>query len=122
MLSSRIMRIAIVGSRRRTDRHTVIDYVNALPASAAIISGGARGPDTWARDAAKARGLPYVEHLPDLNSVRNKGEATRRYYSRNQKVVDDCDLLVALVAPDRRGGTEDTIRRASAAGKPVILL
>jgi hypothetical protein len=42
-----------------------------------------------------------------------------RYYARNQRIVDDSDLIVAFVAPDRTGGTEDTIRRAKRAGKPV---
>jgi hypothetical protein len=29
--------------------------------------------------------------------------------------------IIAFVAPDRTGGTEDTIRRAERAGKPVEL-
>jgi len=116
------MKIAIIGSRRRTDRQTIDDYVATLPAGTVVVSGGARGPDTWAADAAKACGLDVVEFLPDLDDVRNRGEATRRYYARNQQVVDAVDQVVALVAPDRRGGTEHTIKCAQLAGKPVILL
>jgi hypothetical protein len=45
--------------------------------------------------------------------------ASRRALLRNQRIVDDSDLIIAFIAPDRTGGTEDTIRRAMRAGKPV---
>lgn len=97
-------------------------YVDSLPADAVIVSGGAAGPDTWAERAASKRGLKMIVHRPDLTGVRSRGEAAARYYARNQVVVDDCDVLAALPSPDRKGGTEDTIRRAAKAGKQVILL
>jgi hypothetical protein len=40
-------------------------------------------------------------------------------HGRNPMLVDDSDMVIAFVAPDRTGGTEDTIRRAVRAGKPV---
>jgi hypothetical protein len=46
-------------------------------------------------------------------------EFTKTYYARNQLVAKDCDRVVAFVASDRKGGTEDTIKRALKAGKPV---
>jgi hypothetical protein len=85
-----------------------------------LISGGCRGVDTWAADAARARGLQVVVHLPDLDGARARWETTKRYYARNQVVVDDCDQVIAFVSNERRGGTEDTIDRAHAAGKPVL--
>jgi hypothetical protein len=56
---------------------------------------------------------------PRLGLVRCYGEAARRYHTRNQEIVDAADRIIAFVAPDRRGGTEDTIRRARRAGKAV---
>ena len=44
---------------------------------------------------------------------------TKRYYERNQRIVNESDLIVAFLAPNRTGGTEDTIRRAKRADKPV---
>jgi hypothetical protein len=85
-----------------------------------LISGGCRGVDTWAADAARARGLQVVVHLPDLDGARARWETTKRHYARNQVVVDDCDQVIAFVSNERRGGTEDTIDRAHAAGKPVL--
>jgi hypothetical protein len=116
------MRIAIIGSRRRADREAVVAFVATLSSDDVVVSGGARGPDTWAEEAARARGLSVSIHKPNLDGVRSRGEATRSLFERNQRVVDDCDRVVAFVAPDRKGGTEDTIRRAEKAGKPVTIL
>lgn len=97
----------------------MVEFVDTLPADAVIVSGGAAGPDTWAAEAADQRGLAIVVHLPNKAGARTRWEATERFYERNQRIVDDSDALIAFVAPDRRGGTEDTIRRARAKGIPV---
>src|SRR4051812_41664057 len=115
-------RIGIVGSRSREDRETVERLVASLPAGTVVVSGGAKGPDTWAEDAAKQHGLETLIFRPDLDGVRSQGMATRRYHARNQQIVDAADELVALVAVQRKGGTEDTIRRAERKGIPVTLL
>jgi hypothetical protein len=100
----------------------VDQLVSSLPATAVVVSGGARGPDTWAAEAAAVRGLGLAVHLPDLAGVRGRGEVARRHHERNQRIVDDAHVVYALVSSDRKGGTEDTIRRAVKAGKPVHLL
>ena len=96
--------------------------VLALPSDAVVVSGGCRGVDTWAAQEARAAGLAVVEILPDLSAVRSRGEAARRYHDRNSLVVAGCDQLVALVSDDRKGGTEDTVAKAVAAGKPVTVI
>jgi len=113
------MRVAIVGSRRRRDRQSVVDCVAGLPADTVIVSGACRGPDRWAAAAAVALDMPVAIHIPDPTGVRCRGEAARRYHERNQRIVDDCARVIAFPAADRKGGTEDTIRRAIKAGKPV---
>jgi hypothetical protein len=125
-LSDGQMRVAIVGSRRRADRSAVEACVAELPKGSVVVSGGCRGVDRWAAEAARLRGLDVAEHKPELDAARSRGEAARRYYERNQRVVDDCDRMIAFPAADRPngakgGGTEDTIRRAIAAGKCVQL-
>lgn len=115
------MRVGIVGSRRCTNRNAVESLVWRLPEGTVVVSGGAKGPDKWAEIAAKARRLDTLIFLPDLGNVRHRGEVTRRYYERNQTVVDHCDVLHAFVSEDRKGGTEDTIRRAQAKGIDVII-
>jgi YspA, cpYpsA-related SLOG family len=116
--------IAIVGARRRTDRETIERLVAGLPADTVIVSGGAIGPDTWAEEAARKRGLATKIFRPDLHDVDtlSQGQITRRYHARNQQIVDAADEVFALVAPDRKGGTEDTIRRAERKGIPFTIL
>jgi predicted Rossmann fold nucleotide-binding protein DprA/Smf involved in DNA uptake len=100
----------------------VTTIVRALPSDAVVVSGGCRGIDSWAAEAARAAGLRVEELLPDLSGVRSRGEAARRYHDRNTLVAQACDELIALVANDRKGGTEDTVRKAVAAGKPVTIV
>jgi hypothetical protein len=113
------MRIGIVGSRRRTDRGAVEACIAELAPDTVVVTGGVRGPDRWAEQAARARGLGVVVHEPDLGGASTRWQATKRYYARNQAIVDDSDRIIAFVAPDRTGGTEDTIWRAKRAGRPV---
>jgi hypothetical protein len=54
-----------------------------------------------------------------LEGTCSHWQVAERFYARNQRVVDDCDRIIAFVALDRLGGTEDTIRRAWKAGKSV---
>lgn len=116
------MLYGIVGSRRRTDRESVVAYVNSLPDDAEVISGACRGVDTWAVQAAKARGLAWREFPPDLRGCRERWQYTQAYFARNEQIAAACDVLVAFVAPDRTGGTENTIKHAKRLGKPVVIM
>lgn len=115
------MKVGIVGARVRTDEHAIREYVRALPANTVVVSGGADGPDTWAVDEARRCGLEVMVCLPDLGGVRSRGEAAQRYFERNERIVRECDRVVAFVAPARKGGTENTIRHARRLGRPVEL-
>jgi hypothetical protein len=85
-----------------------------LPADTVIVSGGEK--------AASKRGLATKIFRPDLAGAESQGQITRRYHARNQQIVDAADEVFALVAPDRKGGTEDTIRRAQRKGIPITVL
>jgi hypothetical protein len=113
------MRVGVVGSRRRTDREALDAFIVSLAPDTIVVTGGAQGPDQWAEEAARARGLAVVVHKPELDGAVTPWQMADRYYARHQAIVDDSDLIVAFVARDRMGGTEDTIRRAKRAGKPV---
>ncbi len=118
------MRVAIVGSRRRDDPATaaiVAAVVESLPDDATVVSGGARGPDAFAADAARRRGLAVVVERPDYRGVASRVAAARALLERNGRIVEGADLLVAFPSADRTGGTEDTIRRAKRAGVPVFV-
>jgi predicted Rossmann fold nucleotide-binding protein DprA/Smf involved in DNA uptake len=58
MLSIRTgMKVAIIGSRDYAKLHLVQKMVEVLPPGCILISGGARGVDTIAEEAARSRGL-----------------------------------------------------------------
>ncbi len=117
------MNIGIVGSRRRKDYWSVWELVENLPDNSIIISGGCKGPDKWATDHAKIKGRKIIEFLPDLPpSGSPRYEFTRAYYARNKKIAENVDVLYAFVAPDRKGGTENTIGYAEELGKEVHIV
>ena len=56
------MKVAVIGSRNLG----VIGLENFLPENVTeIVSGGARGVDTCAREYAQAHGIKLTEFLPD---------------------------------------------------------
>jgi hypothetical protein len=116
------MRIGVVGSRRRTDFESVRGFVSTLKPGDVVVSGGCKGVDTWAVRAAEDFHISYAVHLPYLNGVGYRHEATTRYYARNEEIVKDCDVLVAFVSDDRTGGTENTILHANRLGVRYIVV
>lgn len=114
--------IGIVGSRRRC---SVSDYQQLVAAFNSIykegdtvVSGGCQtGGDAFAEKLARCKGLTITIHFPKWKALGKKAG-----FVRNRKIATDCSCLVALVAEDRKGGTEHTIRRAKELGKPVTII
>lgn len=113
--------IGIVGSRRRdSDLDWMIccdEFAKVYKPGDAIVSGGCpKGADAFAEQIARMHGLTIVIHHADWNGI---GKAAG--FVRNTKIAQDCDVLIALVASDRSGGTEDTIKKAMKLKRKVIL-
>jgi hypothetical protein len=104
----------MVGSQRRTGRGTIEATGHGIPVGAVVITGGADGPDLWAEQAARARGLEVVVHEPDLDGVHARWQAAKRFHARNQRIVDDSDLIIRIrgARPHRRDRGHDSARRA----------
>lgn len=114
--------IGIVGSRRRIsyldfqDCRAEFDKIYRI--GDRIVSGGCpTGGDQFAEVIAKSRGLTITIHYPDWDRL---GKCAG--FERNTKIAKDCDVLIAVVASDRTGGVEDTIKKAIALGKQVICI
>jgi predicted Rossmann fold nucleotide-binding protein DprA/Smf involved in DNA uptake len=114
-------RCGIVGSRRRECESEVRDLVRSFPKETIVVSGGARGPDAWAEDEAKKLKLATVIFLPSKKGTGYQ-MACRALTERNKMIAQSVDILYAFVAPDRKGGTEQTIKFAKKAGVEVVLL
>lgn len=81
-------RLAIVGSRICSP----IDISSHLPfIPEAIVSGGAKGIDTYAKEYAMKNQIPLMEFLPEY-----KKHGRQAPILRNILIVDNCDFLLAF--------------------------
>ncbi len=115
------MNVAIVGSRTFPQPKLIEWFIRDLPKGVNIVSGGAKGVDTLAADFARQRGLKVVEYRPELADCREPHEFTKRYYERNQRIVNTADLIVAFTEKNA-GGTWNTILQARKSGKPLKII
>ena len=114
--------IGIVGSRRRDSQE---DYELLLKAfleiyeeGDKIVSGGCpKGGDFFAEVIANKAKIPIIIHKAEWNKY-GRGAGMKR----NTYIAEDSDIIIAIVAPDRTGGTEDTIRKAIKLGKKIIII
>ncbi len=108
-----VQRIAIVGSRGFRALAAVRSYVAALPAETIIVTGGAKGVDKAAEEAARAHGLEVIVHLPEWHIYGPKAGPIR-----NARIVRDADKLVAFWDGESHG-TRNSIELARTKGIPV---
>ena len=104
------MRVAVIGSRNLR----VADLQRYLPKDVAeIISGGARGIDSCAREYAVLRGIPLKEFFPEYE--RYGRAAPQR---RNLKIIESAGLVLAFWNGSSRG-TKFVIDACKKRGVPV---
>ena len=83
------MKIAIVGSRDYVDLERVTAYVNSLPDDTELVSGGARGVDRTAEQAAWSRKLTVKCFPADWEQYGKEAG-----FIRNQNIVNYADLEI----------------------------
>jgi hypothetical protein len=107
------MKLGIVGSRRR---HSIIDWqiiehrILKLKPTMLISGGCPLGADRFAEDFARKLGIPITIFYPKLSQGGGREKVREAMYARNDRIADESDHLIALVASDRKGGTENTIK------------
>lgn len=89
------MKVAVIGSRGLS-----VDHLEKyLPTETTeIVSGGAQGVDTCARDYALAHGLKLTEFLPEYDKY-GRGAPLRR----NITIIEHADLVLAFWDGKSRG-------------------
>lgn len=107
------MHLAIIGSRD-CPAVDIEAYLDEMPD--AIVSGGAKGADTYAREFAIKRGIRLIEHLPDYSKYGRAAPLVR-----NRLIIDDCDKVLAFWDGKSRG-TKQTIDYAESKGKPIKII
>ena len=102
------IKVAIVGSRGIT----FYQFERYLPESTSeILSGGAKGIDTCAREFAKEHQIPFTEFLPDYHRF---GRAAP--IKRNDRLIDAADMVLIFWDGTSKG-TQYVIRRCEKLNK-----
>ena len=107
------MKLAIIGSRNITD----INIAKYIPSGVTeIVSGGAKGVDTLARNYAEENGITLIEFLPKYELY---GRAAP--IKRNAEIAAYADEAVAFW-DGRSKGTKHTIDEFKKMGKKVRVI
>lgn len=109
------MRVAIVGSRNFSQPERVREFIIDLGPGVEIVSGGARGVDTWAEEAARECRLTVKVFPADWSKGKGAG------FTRNHDIVNYADVVVAFWDGQSRG-TAHTIQIAREACKWVEVI
>lgn len=103
------MKVAIIGSRD----FWVEDFGKYLPENVSeIVSGGARGIDSAARQYAQKNHIKLTEFLPDYAQFGNRAPLLR-----NLEIIDYSDLILAFW-DGQSHGTRFVIENCRKQGKP----
>lgn len=113
------MKLAIVGSRdiAELDLDYWVPLYYDLAEVEQVVSGGARGVDTLAKQFAERWGIPMKEFRPDYKRY-GRGAPIRR----NGEIAAYCDFMLAFPRKGGGGGTANAIEQAKALGKRVVVV
>ena len=107
------MRVAVIGSRNLT----VKDLGVYLPEDVTeIVSGGAKGIDSCAREYALTHGIKLTEFLPEYSRYGRSAPI-----KRNITIIENADLVLAFWDGSSRG-TKFVIDECKKRGIPVKIL
>ena len=108
------MRTIIAGSRKCPHYHLICEAVEEAGWEiTTVISGCARGADTFGEQYAHEHGIPVERHPADWEHL---GRAAGPI--RNHEMAQCAEALIAVLYPGSRG-TENMIREAEAAGLKI---
>jgi predicted Rossmann fold nucleotide-binding protein DprA/Smf involved in DNA uptake len=112
------MNIGVVGNRTGWTydgvRKLLQNYGVAPPN--VIVTGGAEGVDTYAERYAREVGCVCIIMFPNP-----KVASPKRYFDRNKKIAEMCDVLIACDNKIDGSGTKNTIATARKLKKKVIV-
>lgn len=103
--------IGIIGSRRRDSLEDLAicekKFLELYEDGDEIVSGGCpAGGDRFAEKLAKKYQVTIKIYYAQWNKL-----GKRAGFERNTYIARDSDELIAVVAEDRTGGSEDTVRK-----------
>lgn len=106
--------VAVIGSRDWSDKKTVNTFLdNNISKISRIVSGGAKGPDSYGEKWANKNKIDTSIHHPPKNRKRP-------FHYRNRLIAEECEILIAFQL-GKSSGTQYTIDYAKSLGKKVIV-
>ena len=132
------MKIAIVGSRKYTNKKKIKDFIFNLRekygTDITIVSGGCKdGADKYAKKYALELGLQYEEY-PPFHEVHNlyctmpesrygKPYSIKNFHARNKIIAGTSDIIVAFIPEGiESDGTFSTLNYAQKFDKKRIII
>lgn len=129
-----MLKLAIIGSRKYNNKnriHKIVkEYIKNYDIT--IVSGGAIGADSLAKEIALEEKITYIE-FPPIHSKWNqycfhpleyysKTYNVKNYWLRNKEIIDFSDHILAFVIKGVEAkGTLGTVQMAKELNKKVIL-
>lgn len=111
-------KLAVVGSRGFGHEKEVTDQIKLVVDSTkidTIVSGGAKGIDTYAEQWADKNGLNKIIHLAEWDKYGNSAG-----YRRNIDIINDADAVMVFWK-DNSPGTKISIDLAKKEDKPTFV-
>lgn len=113
------MKIAVIGSRAYTDQSHVwalLDAVHETHPISQIISGGAKGPDTFAEDWAALNNVKTQIFLADWSK-----HGTSAGFIRNHDIISAASMIIAFWDGVSKG-TQHSINLARRQNKQITII
>ena len=110
------MKLAVIGTKKFTDFNFLTTTLEKIPDIEMIISGGAPGTDTLAKQYAIQNKIEFLEFPSDYKKFGDKAK-----HIRDKLIVEECDEIIAFWDGECEG-TKYTMDYAKQLGKPVTLI
>ena len=120
------MRVAVVGSRSITNQDEINYHLDKLllPCGGengdevTIISGGAFGVDTLAREWARINKKDFILFKPYHLIDSSVAYHPRYFFTRNKQIIDNSDIVIVFWDGESNG-TKDAMKQARKQGKEL---
>ena len=110
------MKLAIIGTKKFTDFNFLSITLKKIFNIEMIISGGAIGTDTFAKQFAIQNEIEFLEFSPDYKKFGDKAK-----HIRDKLIVEKCDELIAFWDGECEG-TKYTIDYAKQLKKSIKII
>jgi hypothetical protein len=110
------MKLAVIGTKKFSDFNFLSNILTKIPNITVIISGGAAGTDTLAKQFAFQNQILFLEFPPDHKKFGDKAK-----HIRDKLIVEECDELIAFWDGECEG-TKYTMDYAEKLGKSAKIV